>query len=236
MKKIILPIVALAFAVVLNSCSSVKVLDSWKGDNVSTMKDRNILVIARTNNPQARYAFEDAITAQLEKAGFKATESYKKFPKLNPDKPDEKRQEMIKSILNSEGYDGVVISVIKDYEENQQTTTDGGYYAGAGYYPSYYPQYYGGFYGYYGMYGMPMGYSSWDSGVYMPTTTTTRTVKTYVLQTLAYDLTLPEDKQMVAIVTSKMEDPLKASVAADEYATAIAEALKNTNKDTGKKK
>ena len=227
MKKIFLPIITFAFAVVLNSCSSVKVLDSWKGDNASTMKDKNILVVARTNNPQARYAFEDAITAQLVKEGFKATASYQKFPKLNPDKPDEKRGEMIRSILESEGYDGVVISVVKDYQESEQTTTSGGYYAGAGYYPSTYPQYYGGFYGFYGM---PMAYSTWDSGVYMPTSSTTRTVKTYVLQTLVYNLDLPEDKQMVAIVTSKMEDPEKASVAANDYALAITDALKNKKK------
>jgi len=224
MKKIVLPIIVLACAIVLNSCSSVKVLDSWKGDNASTMKDKNILVIARTNNPQARYAFEDAITAQLIKEGYKATESYKKFPKLNPDKkPTEEKQDKIESMLQSEGFNGVVISVVKDYQEAQQTTTDGGYYAGAGYYPSYYPGYYGGFYGFYGM---PLAYSTWDSGVYMPTTTTTRTVKTYVLQTLAYNLDLPKDTQMVAIVTSKMEDPQKASVAANEYAVAITDALK----------
>ncbi|MCG2461819.1 hypothetical protein K8352_13755 [Flavobacteriaceae bacterium F89] len=225
MRKIILPIFALALAVVFDSCSSVKVLDSWKGDNASTMRDKNILVVARTNNPQARYAFEDAITAQLIKEGFKATESYKKFPKLNPDKkPTEEKQEMIRSILESEGFDGVVISVVKDYQEAEQTTTSGGYNVGAGYYPSYYPQYYGGFYGFYGM---PLAYSTWDSGVYMPTTTTTRTVKTFVLQTLVYNLDLPQDKQMVAIVTSKMEDPQKASVAASDYALAITNALKD---------
>jgi hypothetical protein len=35
---------------------------------------------------------------------------------------------------------------------------------------------------------------------------------------------------MVAIVTSKMEDPQKASVAANDYAIALTDALKSKKK------
>ena len=149
MKKSIYLVVSLTVIFLLNACSSVKVLDSWKADNVNSLQDKNIIVIARTQNKQARIAFEQEIANQLRSKGFKATESFTKFPKLNPDeKPDEERQEMIKTILENEGFSGVVLTVVKDVQESTKTTSDGGYYAG-GSYSSYYPGYYGGFYGYY---------------------------------------------------------------------------------------
>ncbi|MFB9052219.1 hypothetical protein ACFFVB_03935 [Formosa undariae] len=214
----------LMITLVLSSCSSVKVLDSWKADNVSSIKDKNILVIARTDNNQARIAFEQEIASHLREKGFKATESFKKLPHIEPNKKlDEAQTAALSATIKREGFDGVVLSVIKDYTEQQQTTTDGGYYAGGtmgGMYGMY-PGYYGGFGGYYGH---PMGYVG--VGTYMPATSTTRTVKTFVLETVAYNLDEVEGKQLVAVVTSSIEDPSSVSKNAAEYADKIEKALK----------
>ena len=100
MKKTFYSFLLLGF-VLLSSCSSVKVLDSWKGDNLATMSDKNILVIARTDNQQARIAIEEAMANDLRKAGLKATESYLKFNSMNPNKKvdPEKVQAMIDGAL-----------------------------------------------------------------------------------------------------------------------------------------
>ncbi|GAA4297905.1 hypothetical protein GCM10023163_18700 [Aestuariibaculum suncheonense] len=202
------------------SCSSVNVLNSWKGDNISSIKDQNVLVIARTNNTSARIAFENEIVEELTKRGIKASPSFNKSPEFNPDKKitqeDEKK---IKSIIEANGYEGVILTVVKDTQELTKTVTDGGYYAGSTYY-GYYPRYYHGFYGYYYH---PMAYST--LGNYVPETSTTYTSKNYILETVIYNLDEPEDKQLIGVVTSKIEDPSDLSSASKQYVQAIVKSF-----------
>ena len=220
MKKITKILSFLIVVLLLNACSSVKVLSSWKADNASTIKDNNILVIARTANLSARMAFENEIVKQLVEDGIKATASFTKFPKLNPDeKVSEEKKEAIVNMLKSEGYNGVILTVIKDVQELSKTDIDGGYYAGGTMY-GYYPRYYGGFYGYYNN---PMSYSTF--GNYVPQTATTYTATNYVLETVIYDLEQEGEKQLVAIVTSKLEEPDSAEAVAKQYVKAITKSL-----------
>lgn len=214
-------IFALALLVVISSCSSIKVLDSWQSETANEFKDNNVLVIARTQNKQARIAFEQEMANQMRANGIKATESFRKFPNMLPDeKLSEEKLANFKSFLENEGYDGIVVTVVKDMRESTETTQDGGYYAGASYYPSYYPAYYGGFYGYYSH---PMSYSTFGS--YVPSTYTTTTIKTFIVESVVYDLAQPEEKQLVAVVTSQIEDPQDVTKNAQEYTKKVAESL-----------
>jgi len=224
MKKTFKLIMAIFVLTIFASCSGIKVLDAWKSDTVADIKDNNMLVIARTSNKQARIAFESEITKQLTAAGFKATSSYSILPS-NMDTEKELTEEQQKNFLNfltNEGYNGVVLTIVKDYQESTRTTTDGGYYAGGTYGGAYgaYPGYYGGFYGYYSH---PYSYSS--IGSYTPSTTTTSTVKTFVLETVAYDLDQEDGKQLAAVVTSKIEDPQDVTKNAEEYVKKVTESL-----------
>lgn len=220
MKKSFYLIFSLTVLLTLNSCSSVKVLNSWKADNISAIKDNNLLVIARTDNLSARTAFENEIVKQLSDRGIKATASFTKFPKLNPDeKIDESKQEMIKAMLKKDGFNGVVLTVIKEVEEISETTIEGGNYAGGNYY-GYYPRYYGGFYGYYRN---PMSYSTY--GNYEQQTMSTRTSKNFVLETVIYDLEATDEEQLVGVVTSKIIEPQSASSAAKHYVSAISKSF-----------
>ena len=158
----------LVLTLFLGSCSSVKVLDAWRGDpeSVAKFQDKNVLVMARTADNTARIAFEEAIKLQLERQGIQALESFKKFPKLNPEPEiSEERIEMVRSILDSEGFTGIVITVVKDKSETVRTNYSG-VYVGAGY-SNYYPGYYGGFYNYYAH---PYAYGPYYAGVggYIP--------------------------------------------------------------------
>lgn len=211
----------LMLTLILASCSGVKVVNAWKGDNIATMKNQNILVIARTQNKQARIAFEEEIANQLRSTGYTATESFKKFPKLTPDdQMTEDKEELIKTILKNEGYNGVIVTVIKDIQESTTVSQDGGYYAG-GTYGGYYPMYYGGFYGYYRS---PMSYSTY--GNYTPSSTTVYTSKTYILETVIYNMDEPEGKQLVGVVTTEIEDPSNVTRTAEAYVKKIVEAFK----------
>ncbi len=207
------------------SCSGVKVLDAWQSDETNAIKDHQILVIARADNQLARVSFEQEIAKKARAAGFSAIESHKQFPGHNPDhKLSEEEIKEVKKKIEDAGFEGVIVTVLKDLETTSRVTEDGGYTTGGytgGPYMSYYPGYYGGFYGYYGN---AMSYATY--GNYVPTTITTQTSKTYILETVVYDLSLPEDKELVAVVTSKMENPQHVETTAKQYAQAVAKALK----------
>jgi len=85
MKKFIFPLLVILNIALFSSCSSVKVLNSWKADNIDAIKDNNILVIARTDDMSARIAFENEIVKDLTNRESNATSSVTKFPKLKPD-------------------------------------------------------------------------------------------------------------------------------------------------------
>jgi hypothetical protein len=207
-------------ALFLSSCSSVQVLDAWKSDNIGDLKDNSFLVVARTQNKQARIALEDEIVNRMKGSGYQATASYTKFPSLAPNDKNNQDEGALKEMLESEGFDGVVLTALKDYKEEQRTTTSGGYYAG-GTYMGYYPRYYGGFYGYYYH---PYAYSSY--GNYVPASSTTSTAQIYILETTIYDLTASGDNQLVAVVTSQVDDPQSVTNVAEDLVKKIGKALK----------
>lgn len=203
------------------SCSNIKVLASWKGENINAIKDNKILVIARTDDTQARIAFESEIAKAMKDRGMNATTSFSVLPervKIGKSLTEEQKIGF-RNFLNDEGYNGIVLSVIKDTKETTKTYTDGGYYAGAT--VPFYPGYYNGFYSYYYH---PLAYSTF--GTYVEPSSTTYTYKTFVLETVAYDLTQSDGKQLVAVVTSKIENPQSISRNAEEYTKKIVKAFK----------
>ena len=215
-KPFVLTLILIFF---LQACSSTKVIDAWKGEqvNIDKFKEKNVLVIARTANDHARIAFEEAITLQLKAKGIKATESFKRAPKIYPNKEiSEERVALIKSLLESEGYNGIVLTVIKDKQQTLETTHSG-LFVGASY----------GYPGFYDYYAYPYAYGSYyDSfGGYIPVSTSTRLVTDYVLETVAYNLDEPSENQLVAITTTSVSDPREAYKAAEEYADKIMKSL-----------
>jgi hypothetical protein len=217
-------VLILIFVFIMQACSGTKVLSAWRGEqeNIDKFREKHIMVIARTANDHARIAFEEAITLELKARGINATESFKKFPKIYPNKEiTEERVNMVTSMLESEGFTGIVITVIKDKEESIKTTHNG-VYVGASY--GGYPSHYGGFNNYYAY---PYAYGSYYNtfGGYIPTSSSTRTVTDYVLETVAYNLDEPSENQLVAITTTSVNDPRKAYKTAAEYADKIMRSL-----------
>ncbi len=225
MKKNLTILVFLAFSFVFQNCGSVKVRDSWTGEEetVAKFKKKNILVLARTADNTARIAFEEALANELRAEGYEATESFKKFPKIYTQKEiTDERVAFIESILDSEGYTGIVIVAVKD-QESTTTTSSSGIYVGAGY--GGYPGYYGGFYNYYRT---PYAYGPYYNsfGGYIPTSTSTSTSTTYVLETVFYNLDEPQENQLVAVVTSELDDPKEAYKTAGKYVETMVKSFK----------
>lgn len=207
---------------VLAGCSNIKILHTWKSDDLPSLRTNNVLVVARAARPDVREAFEREIVKELQARDIKATPSYTKFPDWNPDrKITEERKEEIKALLEKEGFNGVVLSVLKDYQELTQTIGEGGYEASVNYGYRDYPTYYGN--GFYVYYTHPLSYSTED--IYVPESEFTLTSRVFVLETLAYNLDKPEDQQLLAVVRSSIEDPQGAKSTANDYAKAIAKAV-----------
>jgi hypothetical protein len=224
MLKRISTIFLLSIFLGLTSCSSVKVLDAWRGDQVSIdkFKNKNVLVFTRTADNSSRIAFEEAIANQLRTDGIKCTESFKKFPKIHMEREmTPEREKMINSILESEQYNGIVITTVKDKEQTTRTENSG-VYVGASYGMGY-PGYYGGFNNYYRT---PYAYGPYYSGFggYIPTGSTTRTSTTYILETVGYNLDEPEENQLVFVVTTSLDDPSDAYKTAQKYIDKIVQA------------
>ena len=206
---------------ILQACGSVKVVSTWKGDTetVDKFKANNVLVIARTADNQARTAFEIEIANALREGGMNATESFKKVPTLNPQREvSEERVQQVLSMIQSEGFDAIVLTTVKDQRQTTQTNTSGVYMGVGGY-----PGYYGGFNSYYGY---PYAYGPYyGAGAYIPTGSTTTTYTTYVLETVGFNLDEPEENQLVFVVTSELSDPGDAYKTAAEYVEKISKEL-----------
>lgn len=223
MKKLIYSLALFTALFLLNSCNSVKVLGSWKSESTKPLDGKNYLVITRTANLMARVPFEKEIAAQMRKKGVNVTESYKQFPTLNPNaEMTEERMENVRLILDAEGYDGIVLTVLKDMQSYTTVSEyGGGYYAGMPY-SAMYPSYYGGFYGYYSH---PMSFSTYGS-ISSPGYSVTKST-TYILETVFYDMSLPEKDQIFAVVTTKVKDPNNLDKIASKY---VEEIVKDFNK------
>ena len=208
--------------ITLSSCkSSVEIINAWKSDKLKTLVDQNILVITRTENNKKRRAFENQMVAYLKKKNIKASTSYMKIPIFNDQREytDKEKKELVKKIKGL-GFNAIILTSVKNRSEKTVTTTHGGYYTG-GSYSSLYPQYYGGFYGYYNH---PYSHPTYQS--YVPSETYTDIRKSFVLETVIFNLDLSPSEQLVAVVTSSIDDPETVYTAAEEYVIEIAKSLR----------
>jgi hypothetical protein len=201
----------------LLNCGGIKVVDAWKSPEASKHNYKNVLVMARSSNKSAKIAFEREIADKLIARGINATPSFSKFGSTTPtEEMTEERKKMIREILNNEGFDAIVLTSVKDVRE-RTTSSNNNYYFNDPW-NTFYPPYYGSFYGYY--------YQPYVYGVTIGNTTpTTYTTKTYYLETVAYSLGANDNDQLIAVVTTTIENPKDAYKTADKYTKEIMKAL-----------
>lgn len=206
--------VAMMLLLLIACGTSVKVTDAWQADDIDEAREEQYLVIARVDDQVGRQRFEQEIANKLREGGIKAVESYKQYPSLNilMQLTDEEIDRWVAGI-QQEGFNGIVLTVIKDEKSETRTSTSG---VGVGYYPGYYDGY--GYFGdYFGSVYSPYGYT----GAYVPVSQRTYTSEKYLLESVAYDLERERNKQLIAAVSVEITDPKSAAEVAPKYADKV---------------
>ena len=223
MKKIKLTLAFLLVTIIFVSCgTSVKVADQWKNENFMALKSEKIVVIHKTANEVNKKRFEMDLVKALQGMGIDAVEMHKAFPGVvYSDKRTEAETKALEEKVLAAGYNGVIITLLKDKDQQIQTTSSGGYYSGS-YYPSHYGGYYGGFNSYYGgVHGYGYGNS------YVPASSTTKVVDIYLLETVTYDISQKAGEESVGVVSVKIEDPQSYSGIAEKYIKIILDQFED---------
>lgn len=222
--KAVVKYVAFLMVLVVASCSTVKVTDGWKDARIENVKGGKVLVVFKSKDNVARQRFEKDMSSEIEKKGetFKAVPSYIDFPNGDPDEkytPEE--VEAFRQKLKASGINIAVVTTIKSVRESTVTnvTEDPGAY-GYGYGAYGYGGYYSGRYraGYY--HSMNMAYVSPRNS-----TAITTTEKEFVVETLLYDLSLPESEQLLSVVTSLVDNPKNIVTTSNDFAKAVVKQL-----------
>jgi hypothetical protein len=165
--------IALAAVMLIASCSSTKMVNSWKAPGFSKATVKKVLVLGISPNPSIRRTYEDTFSVELEKLGYQAVSGYLWAP--DPTNID---KDAIIAKIRAENVTNVLVTRIvnsKDVVTYVSPTVSVGY-------GGYGPAYYGSWSSYYSV-----GYSTMVSPGY----TTTNTVVT--LETNFYDASKEKD-------------------------------------------
>jgi hypothetical protein len=116
MKKLLIVLLA-GF---LGACASIRVIDSWKNEDVLFFKPQKLLVIGMTNNLTARSIFEEDLKNEFEKRNINALESLHVIDVAFTDseKTEAEIDEMIEG-LSEKGFDAVIITAVKGVDERR---------------------------------------------------------------------------------------------------------------------
>ena len=202
MKKIIFAIFAIMALSILVSCTSTKIVSSWKdpGTTISGDQIDKILFIALVKDESFRRVVEDKLVALSHGKGLA---SYSIVTGNNLSKTD---QASITQRLKADGVDLIVIMRLVDVKEETRYVP-GSSMSGYGGMPGY-----GGYWGGYG-YAAPMYYTP---GYYT-------TDKKYLVETNVYSV--EQDKLVWSGTTSSM-NPSKIETTTAEIVDAVIEKMK----------
>lgn len=190
----------------LFSCSSTRMVDSWKSSEYTNYHPRKILIVGITQNLTARKLFEQQLKKELIKAGVIATESYEVFESTftNSKQTEEEIQNEVKKLTN-EGFDAVLISAVKGVNEKVS-------YAQSSYRANYYWRRFGRYYYLYqDVY--------FDPGYY-------NKYKVYHIESSLYNLKENNDKSLVWVASFNIYDPQTITSTVKDYVKAIIASLK----------
>lgn len=137
----------------LISCSSTKLVDSWKDPEVKKFDPDKLLVVGMSNYIGARSLFEEELQKEFTSRGIYTTKSLDIFkPGFTHARQTEEDIDNVVSMLNEKGFDAVMVTAIRGVESKKVLRRD--YYnmhIGARRFRSYYyihqdiyfhPQYY----------------------------------------------------------------------------------------------
>lgn len=203
--KIMRVVLYLMAIFILASCSSAKMTDTWVNKDIFITQPKKVLVVGLTENLTARKIFEEQLKTELNKKGIEAVESYNVFePTFTSVKQteDDIQNELIQ--LTKEGFDAILISVVKGIDEKES-------YGGDRYMMDYYWR---GFGRYYFLY----------QDVYLVDGFYDR-YKVYHIESSLYNLTANNKKSLVWVASYNLVDPRQIKSSVSNYVKAIIKSL-----------
>lgn len=189
----------------LASCSSAKMTGTWVNKDLVNASPKKVIVVGLTDNLTARKIFEEQLKNELNKRAIEATESYNVFePTFTSLKQteDDIQNEMKK--LTNEGFDAILISVVKGVDEKES-------YSGDRFMTPYYWRDFGGYYFLYQDAYLLEGYYE--------------KYKVYHIECSLYNLTTINEKSLVWVASYKLVNPKQITSSVSNYVKAIIKSL-----------
>lgn len=191
----------------LMNCSSTRMIDSWKSSEYINYQPKKVLIVGMTDNLTARKIFEQNLKNEFTRRGIEAVESYDVFGSAFKD--SKQTEEQINDEVNrlvGDGYDSVLISVVKGVDE--KTSYSGDQFV-MGYYWRRFGRYY---YRYQDVYFQPGYYKDY---------------KVYHIEASLYNIKINNDKSLVWVASYNIVDPNSISTTVNDYVKTIIQSLEN---------
>ena len=118
--------VVLVFIFLITSCSSIKLISSWKNPEYGLLfKPKKILVVGVTPNYDARSAFEFQLINELNDRNITALQSAVVFETSFQDSQQTEQEiELQVDKLLSKEYDTILVSMVKGVDDNESYGSD----------------------------------------------------------------------------------------------------------------
>ena len=114
MKKLII----LIFVLLLFSCNTTQLVDTWKNPEISTYAPAKVLVVGLTSHEEARIEFENKLKQELELRGVEAIRSIDVLnDSLMSERLGEEDLKALESQLLTDGYDTILFSKVIGVED-----------------------------------------------------------------------------------------------------------------------
>ncbi|TYC14209.1 hypothetical protein ES677_06625 [Bizionia gelidisalsuginis] len=210
----------LSIITLFTSCASVKVGDVWKSDDFSTVINKQIIVVSKSQEGTISESYEREIANHLRDKGINAVELYIKYPAIGDHKL--KKREDIKAVENrfkADGISGIIVVALKDVKTKTKVITEGGY-------TPYTNESNKSF----------LSFRAYNADFYKgvptlgaletPETTIVQRSKTYFLEAVVYDLSLAENKQLVGVIQADVTDPENVEEVLKGFSKIIAKQFK----------
>jgi len=204
--------------VLFSSCSSIKLLDSWKSEDFKNLGEKKVLVAAKTPDLEIRKSYEKTIVKNLRKSGVNAIEMHVKFPNFSnkESRTKEENNQIVKQFLN-EGINMVMVTSLKNKIETRNYSI---------------PQ----------SVEIPLEYknkyvfeSNTNDELLNNKTLSGKSkvelenikMTTYVLESITYDLSLERKKQLVNVCLVDVENPKSGTQVLDKFCKIVSNQFKN---------
>lgn len=190
----------------LTSCSSTRMIDSWKSSEYTNYQPKKVLIVGITDNLTARKIFEQNLKNKLSGRGIGIVESSVVFDEdfMNSKQTEEQIEKQVNRLV-ADGYDSVLISTVKGVDS--ETSYSGNKFL-TGYYWHHFGRYY---YLYQDVYFEPSYYNNY---------------KVYHIEASLYNIKSNNEKSLVWVASYNIVDPININSTVNDYIRAIVKSLK----------